>query len=181
MDSALVPTGRDVRAPGFVLVAAGLLCLLIPMASPARAVALLGWMLGLAAAIEIVNAFETRHRPGYGWRAIGGLLWAGAGIFMLVRPIWGTVGVAIALGLVLVMRGVVHAAQTYELKNPWFIVAALFSLSLGALAIAGWPGDSVVVLAVLAGAALLIDGLSYSFGFVDSRTRSVPSTRSSHM
>jgi uncharacterized membrane protein HdeD (DUF308 family) len=124
----------------------------------------------LAVLVAIALAFqgidEIVNAPRYRSRAPGYVL----GVLYLVTAVWAAAwpgitlwALAVVVGVGFVVSGVVEVVMMIRfhhlLPYRWsFIVLALMTLLVGVVALA-WPGATILVLAVLLGVRVLIEGL----------------------
>jgi uncharacterized membrane protein HdeD (DUF308 family) len=96
---------------------------------------------------------------------IGGVL-AGAlamiaGVIVLRHPSGSILVVALAVGLYLILAGVLRLVGAFETREGrgWLILASLVDLALGIL-IVSWPEFGITTLAVVFGIVLIVRGLA---------------------
>jgi uncharacterized membrane protein HdeD (DUF308 family) len=129
-----------------------------------ESVTVLAWLIGVslivAGVIEVVALHSVREVAAAAWIS-GGLLVA-AGIAVLVWPdatLWAIALVA-GIGLVLagILRIVVALADRDHVDMPWQLGLGGLTLALGVVILV-WPGQTLVVLAVLLGIRAIGSGL----------------------
>ena len=149
---------------GAVVTAIGLL-LLFNIFEAARTLAVLV-AIGLAfqGVDEIMNA--PRYRPRWPAYLLGGLL-LGTAVWALAWPGITLWALAVVTGIGFIATGVVELFIVFryhhQLPNRWLFAAlAIASIVTGVLAIA-WPKATILVLAVVLGVRVVIEGLTLFF------------------
>ena len=120
---------------------------------------LLGIELLLVGAIQVGLAFgePAGSRTGALLRgAFAGI----AGLIVIRHPGGSLTVIALAIGIYLVLAGVMKAVSAFEthVGRGWLLAGALLDLAIGVLIVA-WPQFGVTSLAVLAGIALVLRGV----------------------
>ena len=92
---------------------------------------------------------------------LGGLLAMIAGVIVLRHPSGSILVVALAVGLYLILAGVLRLLGAFETREGrgWLVLAALVDLALGIL-IVSWPEFGITTLAVVFGIVLIVRGLA---------------------
>ncbi len=127
------------------------------------AVATLAFLVAFALALqgidEIVNA--NRYRPAWPGYLLGGLFLLTA----VVAAAWPGItlwGLAVVVGVGFIVSGATELALVarfhHDLPNRWaFVLLGAITLAVGVMALA-WPGATIVVLGVLLGLRILMQG-----------------------
>ena len=150
-------------ALGLVLVAVGLF-VLVDVALVARISTLaVGGAAVVAGAFQIFHGFTTKEWGGFVGRILLGVLYAGFGIALLMRPDFGPLVLLYTLGLVLVASGVVRCAMGIRERGTflWLIASGLFGIAAGLSILTGWPISGIRVIAVLLGLDLVTHGIAW--------------------
>jgi uncharacterized membrane protein HdeD (DUF308 family) len=92
---------------------------------------------------------------------LGGALAMIAGVIVLRHPSDSILVVALAVGLYLILAGVLRLVGAFETSEGrgWLVLAALVDLALGIL-IVSWPEFGIKTLAVVFGIVLIVRGLA---------------------
>jgi uncharacterized membrane protein HdeD (DUF308 family) len=92
---------------------------------------------------------------------LGGTLAMIAGVVVLRHPSDSILVVALAVGLYLILAGVLRLVGAFETREGrgWLLLAALIDLALGIL-IVSWPEFGIKTLAIVFGIVLIVRGLA---------------------
>jgi uncharacterized membrane protein HdeD (DUF308 family) len=92
---------------------------------------------------------------------LGGSLAMIAGVIVLRHPSGSILVVALAVGLYLILAGVLRLVGAFETREGrgWLLLAALVDLALGIL-IVSWPEFGITTMAVVFGIVLIVRGLA---------------------
>jgi uncharacterized membrane protein HdeD (DUF308 family) len=92
---------------------------------------------------------------------LGGALAMIAGVIVLRHPSDSILVVALAVGLYLILAGVLRLLGAFETREGrgWLLLASLVDLALGIL-IVSWPEFGITTLAVVFGIVLIVRGLA---------------------
>ncbi|HWG09527.1 MAG TPA: DUF308 domain-containing protein [Solirubrobacteraceae bacterium] len=143
---------------GVVSLVVGVLLLVWPSRTLEVLAILLGIELLLVGAIQVGLAFgePAGSRTGALLRgAFAGI----AGLIVIRHPGGSLTVIALAIGIYLVLAGVMKAVSAFETSvgRGWLLAGALLDLAIGVVIVA-WPHFGVTSLAVVAGIALLLRG-----------------------
>jgi uncharacterized membrane protein HdeD (DUF308 family) len=123
----------------------------------------LAWLLILAGCIEIVHAIQTRHRHGFGWKLLSGIVTLLLGLSLLFFPVAGIASLALLIGAFVFAGGVVRLILAFKLRPQkgwgWVLFDALLSIVIGGLIAYGWPATSLAFIGLLTGFWLLFTGV----------------------
>jgi len=148
---------------GVLLIVIGILALLMPAIAALATALTLGWLLVFAGIVEIVHAFQTRHRNGFGWKLLAGIVMLILGLLILFFPIAGIATLALWIGALLFAGGIVRLILAFRLKPArgwgWVLVDAILSIVVGVLIAWGWPASSIAFIGLLTGFWLLFSGI----------------------
>lgn len=150
-------------ALGVVFLIAGFVALGSAVAATASAVMIIGIMMIMGGAAEIVAAFSVKGWGKFAVWMLLGLLYVGAGIIALMNPFAAATILTLMLGAALVAGGVLRTFLAFSMKSAgkpwgWIVVSGLVTLLLGAMIIAQWPASSFFVLGIFLGIDLIFIG-----------------------
>ena len=153
------------------LVAYGALCVLFGMtalmlvaASTFAVVFLIALMLIAAGGAEILLGFNSRDWPSFFLWVISGLFYLVSGAFALARPEVAAAVLTVFVGIGFLLAGVARIWLGVRLPagpKTLVVLAGLVTILLGSMILAGWPGDSLVILGTLFGVDLVFYGASW--------------------
>ncbi|MFP5404956.1 MAG: HdeD family acid-resistance protein [Gammaproteobacteria bacterium] len=148
---------------GILLIITGILAVMMPGVAALATVLVFAWLLVFGGAFEIAYAIQTRHRDGFGWKLVSGILTLLLGIAMLLVPIVGVASLALLVGGFLLATGIARAILAVRLKPRrgwgWILFDGLLSIALAILIWIGWPASSLAVIGLLTGFSLISTGI----------------------
>jgi len=148
---------------GILLIVTGILALLMPEIAALATVLTLAWLLTFAGGVEIVHAFQTRHRNGFGWKLASGIVTLLLGLSVLVFPVAGVATLALWIGAFVFAGGIVRLVLAFRVKPAkgwgWVLFDGLLSIVVGGLIAWGWPATSIPFIGLLTGFWLLFAGI----------------------
>ena len=152
-------------ALGVVYVAAGFIALGSIVMATVASVFIVGIMMIIAGAAELINAFQIKTWGKFLVWALLGVLYIVAGFVTFENPLFAAVLLTLILGASLVASGVVRLFLAFNMKRetPWIWVAlsAVITLLLGVLILARWPVNSVYILGLFLGIDLIMAGAGW--------------------
>lgn len=145
-----------------LFITAGLLAVMLPMATGLAINGLMGVLLVIAGCVRISNGMSFSR--GREWRMVSGLVFAAAGGAMLMWPVLGMAALSMVLGALLVLEGIadILIALAYRPAYRWgaLLFSGILSLTLGFFIFSGFPLSGMIVLAVIVGISMAFYGLS---------------------
>jgi len=174
-DMMRAPSGADlaplrakwgwILALGIVYTIAGFIALGSVMMATAVSVLIVGIMMIVAGAAEIVNAFQCK---GWGkfliWLLLGAL-YIIAGFVTFENPLLAAAVLTLLLGASLVASGIMRIILAFSMKREqpwiWLLLSSIITLLLGLLILARWPVSSVYVLGIFLGIDLVVAGAGW--------------------
>ncbi len=148
---------------GILLIILGILALAVPLLSAIYAVLVVGWMFVFGGITKIVYALQTRSVGQFLLRVLIGILYVVAGFFLIVRPLEGTLSLALALGIFTFMQGVIEVILAFQWRPTanwgWVLLSGIVDVILGILILNYWPSAAPWLIGLLFGVNLLTSGL----------------------
>jgi uncharacterized membrane protein HdeD (DUF308 family) len=148
---------------GALLIIAGCLAVLMPAIAALATALVFAWVLIVAGACEVVYAFQTRARHGFGWRLASGILTLLLGLAILVVPVAGIASLALLVGAFLLLGGIARTMLAWRMRPQrgwgWVMFDGLLSLVLAVLIALGWPATSLAIIGLLTGFTLISTGV----------------------
>lgn len=163
-------------AMGAVYLIAGFVALGSVVMATVASVIVVGAMMIVAGAVEIIGAFQMKSWGKFLIWALLGVLYVIAGFLTFDNPLFAAVLLTLFLGASLIASGAVRLFLAFSMKreSPWVWVAlsAVITLLLGLLILARWPVNSVYILGLFLGIDLIMAGAGWiSLGFSLRRRR----------
>lgn len=150
-------------ALGVVFVLAGVVALGSVVAATASAVMIVGIMMIMGGAAELIAAFGVKDWKRAVFWGLLGVLYIAAGIIAILNPFAAASILTLMLGAALVVGGVLRIFLAFEMRSAgkpwgWVVFSGLISLLLGFMIIAQWPASSFFVLGIFLGIDLIFIG-----------------------
>ena len=147
-------------AAGVLLIIVGIEALASPYFAALVAAFWVAWGLVFGGVAELISAFSSSENRL--WKTLLGLLYLFAGIYILIHPGSGLLALALMLAWVFLIQGVISILGALQLRPVpgwgWWLVDGVITLLLAFLIFSGWPQNSVRIIALLVGIALIISG-----------------------
>ncbi|MBX3581589.1 MAG: HdeD family acid-resistance protein [Rhizobiaceae bacterium] len=149
-------------ALGILMLIVGTVALGNLLVATVASVFLVGIMMLIVGASEIVHAFSVKTWGGFFLWLLGGLLYAVAGIVAFSNPLLASAVFTLLLAASLVASGVVRAwigFKHWDNKGAgWIITAAIITALAGIVIAIGWPVNSVWVLGMFLAIDMIFQG-----------------------
>jgi uncharacterized membrane protein HdeD (DUF308 family) len=152
-------------ALGAVYLVAGFVALGSVVMATVASVIVVGAMMIVAGAAEIIGAFQMKSWGKFLIWALLGALYVIAGLLTFDNPLFAAVLLTLFLGASLIASGAVRLFLAFSMKreSPWVWVAlsGAITLLLGLLIVARWPVNSVYILGLFLGIDLIMAGTGW--------------------
>jgi uncharacterized membrane protein HdeD (DUF308 family) len=154
---------RWLIASAAVVFVCGVLAVVLPLTFSVGIAALLGWLFVFAAIAHLI--FGIHFESGtLGWHAFIAALYGLAAINLLINPLLGVVLLALVVGIVLIVEGIVEIVLFFVLRRyrhaVWILIDGAVTLVLGIVACAHWPPASLELVQYLVGISFISSGIS---------------------
>ena len=150
---------------GGALLVIGVAALVFPVVSTLVATVFVGWLLIIAGLATLIASFSIRGAGPFFGALVSSLLSIAAGVFVLVQPGVGALGLTICLGALFMVQGAFELMLAFELRPikgwVWMLVSALASILLSLAIVSGLPGTSLIALGVVIGVNFISTGVAY--------------------
>jgi uncharacterized membrane protein HdeD (DUF308 family) len=152
-------------ALGAVYVIAGIIALGSVVTATVVSVFVVGIMMVIAGAAEIVNAFQIKTWGRFLLWLLLGALYVVAGFLTFENPLLAAAILTLFLGVALIVSGVMRIILAFSMQAamPWVLVlvSGIITLLLGLIIVAHWPVASLYVLGIFLGVDLIIAGAGW--------------------
>jgi len=152
-------------ALGVVYIIAGLIALSSVVMATVVSVFVVGIMMIIAGAAEIVNAFQIKTWGKFLLWLLLGALYVVAGFLTFENPYLAAAILTLFLGVALIVSGVTRIILAFGMQAamPWVLVllSGIITLLLGLIIVAHWPVASLYVLGIFLGVDLVLAGASW--------------------
>ena len=153
-------------ALGVVFLIAGVVALGNVVVGTASAVMIVGIMMIMGGAAELVAAFGVKDWKRSLFWGLLGMLYVAAGIIAILNPFAAATILTLMLGAALVVGGVLRIFLAFAMRSAgkpwgWVVLSGLVTLLLGGMIIAQWPASSFFVLGIFLGIDLIFIGSAW--------------------
>jgi uncharacterized membrane protein HdeD (DUF308 family) len=155
-------------ALGVLSVIGGLFAILFPLIASISAAILCGWALLFGAVAQGMALFRARSGGEMAKHGLLALLYAIAGLYLLLFPVSGTITLTVVLVAWFFATGVVQLVAAYQGWGAapgmgWLAASGLISVILGVLIWADLPSSATWAIGLLVGIELLMGGWDLIF------------------
>jgi uncharacterized membrane protein HdeD (DUF308 family) len=152
-------------ALGIVYVVAGLVALGSVVMATVATVFLVGVMMLIAGAAEVINAFQIKTWGKFLLWILLGALYIVAGFVTFENPLLAAATLTLLLGIALLASGIARIALAFSMKaaTPWIwvLLSGVVTLLLGVVILAHWPVSGLYILGLFLGIDLVLAGASW--------------------
>jgi len=149
---------------GVAMAIVGALALLFPFGATMAIAIMAGWLLILAGAVTIADAFTVEGTGPFFGQLLIGLLKLVLGIYLVRHPDVSMVLLTLLLAAVFVIDGAAQLAMAFELRPMdgwgWLLLAGIVAIAVGILLAAELDAMSQITLGILLGVSFLTSGLA---------------------
>ncbi len=152
-------------ALGVVYLLAGILALASVVFATKVTVFVVGIMMLIAGAAEVVNAFQIKTWGKFLlWLAVG-VLYIVAGFAVFENPLLAATFLTLLLAFCLIASGIMRIFLGFSMREgtpwTWVVLSGAITLVLGVIILAHWPVSGLYVLGVLLGVDLIFAGTGW--------------------
>lgn len=152
-------------ALGVIYVIAGLVALGSVVMATVATVFLVGVMMLIAGAAEVINAFQIKTWGKFFLWILLGALYIVAGFVTFENPLLAAATLTLLLGIALLASGIARIALAFSMKaaTPWIwvLLSGVVTLLLGVVILAHWPVSGLYILGLFLGIDLVLAGASW--------------------
>ena len=155
---------------GILMIVVGIIAILFPLLASITAKFMVGAFLLVTGAAALWHAFQAKSwKPGLLSGFIG-LLHLVAGVYLLIAPLTGLIGLTALMAFVFGTQGVAELILAWQHRPghgnegpgwAWMGLSGLVSLVLGLLLFLGLPGTALWALGLVLGVNFLSSGISF--------------------
>jgi uncharacterized membrane protein HdeD (DUF308 family) len=146
------------------LIVLGLLAIAAPFAAGVAVNTLFAWLLVLGGVGHLWFAWHVRLTGHHTWQIVAGLAYLVAGLYMLVHPLVGLLGLTLVLGVYLLLKGISELMLWGRIRRAaggsWMLLDGVISVILALLIWSHLLSAAVWVVGTLVGIAILFSGIS---------------------
>jgi len=152
-------------ALGILMIVAGFIALMSVFLATVVSVLIVGWMMILSGAVEIIHGFQMKQWGRFFLWMIIGALYVVGGAFAIMNPVLASVYLTLLLGMLLIVAGVFRIVLAMQMRSgsswAWVALSGVITLLLGAIIVIHWPVSSLYTLGIFLGIDLMIAGVSW--------------------
>ncbi len=150
---------------GVIMIILGILAVGEPMVATIAVTLFAGWLFLFSGIIGVIGTFTARRVPGFWWALITAILAILVGIYLIWRPLAGTLSLTLAVGAFFGAQGIVQiitAIGHHKVLRSWVwvLITGIANVILALIIWGGFPGTAEWVLGLLFGINLLLWGFS---------------------
>jgi uncharacterized membrane protein HdeD (DUF308 family) len=146
---------------GIGLVLLGVLAIARSVAATVASMLFFGWLLLIAAGIEIVQAIMVGKWAGLFQHWLGAVLFGVLGAMMVWRPVATAEVLTLLIGALFLVAGLFKLITPFVVSLPdwgWHALSGIVTLVLGILILAQWPVSGLWVIGLFVGIELIFYG-----------------------
>jgi uncharacterized membrane protein HdeD (DUF308 family) len=152
-------------ALGAVYVIAGLVALGSVVMATVATVFLVGIMMLIAGAAEVINAFQIKTWGKFLLWILLGALYIVAGFVTFENPLLAAATLTLLLGIALLASGIARIVLAFSMKAAmswiWVLLSGVVTLLFGLVILAHWPVSGLYILGLFLGIDLVLAGASW--------------------
>jgi uncharacterized membrane protein HdeD (DUF308 family) len=148
-------------ALGILVAILGVAAIVRSVAATVASMLFFGWLLVLAAGIEIAQAVLVGHWAGFFQHLLAAILFGIAGLLLVMRPMKSAEVLTLFMGLFFLVGGLFQIIASIAVALPgwgWQVGDGLITLVLGVLILAEWPASGLWVIGLFIGIDLIFYG-----------------------
>ncbi len=154
-----------VIALGAVYVIAGIVALGSVVLATAATVFIVGVMMVIAGAAEVINAFQVKTWDKFLLWLLLGVLYIVAGFVTFENPLLAAAFLTLLLAFSLIASGIMRIVLGFGMREAlpwgWVVLSGVVTLLLGLVILAHWPVSALYVLGLLLGVDLIFAGIGW--------------------
>ena len=146
---------------GITMLVLGTAAVIYDVTATLASVFLFGWLLLLAGAIQIVQAFQVRSWSGFFLYLLDGIIRGTAGTLLVVYPVSGALTLTLVLSFYFIASGLFKTIGSMLLQFPswgWSVASGLVSVALGVMLAMQWPVTGLWFIGFAVGLDLMLYG-----------------------
>lgn len=147
-----------------LMILAGILAIVIPLAAGIAATILIGWLLIFAGWTHLLLGWHVRAAGGLVWQLLLGLLYILGGSYLLLNASAGLASLMIALATYLFAAGNIEFMLFFRMRqtpgSSWLLVDGAITLILAILILGTLPWSASWGIGTVVGISILFSGIS---------------------
>jgi uncharacterized membrane protein HdeD (DUF308 family) len=150
---------------GIGLVVLGAAAVVRSVAATVVSMLFFGWLLVIAAGIELAQTIMVGRWAGMFPHMIGAVLFAVVGTLIIWRPVVTAEILTLLMGAFFLVAGLFHIVAPAVIPLPdwgWHVLNGVITLTLGILVLAQWPVSGLWVIGLFVGIELIFYGIAWT-------------------
>ncbi len=147
-----------------LLIILGLLAIGLPLATSFGVALIIGWLLILSGAIQVLHAVQSQGVTRITWKSVVALFYIGIGTYFLARPFLGVASLTLAIGFFFTAEAIIdffgYLKARKSAGSGWILFDGIGTLILGLLIWRRWPLSSSWAIGTLVGMSMLMTGVT---------------------
>jgi uncharacterized membrane protein HdeD (DUF308 family) len=147
-----------------LMIIAGVLAIIVPLAAGLAVTLLLGWLLVFSAMAHFVFAWHTRGARSVLWEVLLGIVYLFAGSYLLWSPVAGLLSLTLALAIYLFAEAILEFILAFRLRplggSGWLLLDGIITLILAIMIWETWPVNSPWAIGILVGISMVCSGVA---------------------
>jgi uncharacterized membrane protein HdeD (DUF308 family) len=168
MNTTTKEVSRNLRKPSIllaiVLIFLGALAIALPLATSLVVVIVIGWLILLSGATQLVHAFQSKGIGHTIWKLLVGVFYLLVGIYLISHPGLGMLGATLTLAIFFFAEGLTDLVAYFSThktgRSSWLLLDSVVTVALGIMIWNRWPLISFWILGVFAGINMLMTGVT---------------------
>jgi uncharacterized membrane protein HdeD (DUF308 family) len=158
---------------GIGLLLLGILAVVRSVAATVVSMLFFGWLLVIAAGIEVVQAIMVGKWAGLYHHWLAAVLFGVVGALIVWRPVASAEVLTLLMGAFFLVAGLFELITPFVVSLPdwgWHALNGLITLLLGILVLAQWPVSGLWVIGLFVGVSLIFNGAAWIALALDLRS-----------
>jgi uncharacterized membrane protein HdeD (DUF308 family) len=159
-----------------LLIIAGLFAIFVPPIAGVGVTIIVGWLLIFSGIGHIVYSWQRQRRGEMFLELLLGVLYLGAGVYLLWNPVVGLLSLTLGLAIYLFLEAILEFVLAVRLRpapgSGWLFVDCVITLILAVIIVGGWPLSAAWVVGTLVGISMLFSGTARLM--ISLATRKIP-------
>jgi uncharacterized membrane protein HdeD (DUF308 family) len=147
-----------------LMIAAGVLAVFSPAVAGVAVTVFFGWLLIFSGILHLAFAWQAGRPGAVVWEILIGILYGGIGFYLLSQPVAGLESLTLALGIYLVIEGLLEGVLSFLLRplpgSGWLLFDGILTLVIAAMIVSAWPVSSVWAIGTLVGVSMFSSGIT---------------------
>lgn len=149
---------------GIALVAIGVAAVARAFTATIASMLFFGWLLVIAAVIEIVQAVIVGHWAGFFHHLLAAILFGVTGLLLVTRPLISAEALTFVMAIFFLIGGLFELISSSIVGLPgwgWQALDGIITIVLGGLVLAQWPASGLWVIGLFIGIDLIFYGFAW--------------------